>query len=543
MSHDHDHEAPTQALDAGAADNAAAARQYFRSLDQLADTPEYRASAEREFPEGASEWNDEFSRRKFLGLVAASVALAGLQSCRKPFRKILPFAAQPEGVTPGIPSWYATSYVSGGYGYGTVVRSNDGRPTKVEGNKLHPGSLGAADQYMQADVLSLYDPARSTQPRHKGAHAAEGDAADDGGHGGHGAPIGENPLVAAAKKARHDLEGFLTPHCAAIRAKFGEGVRFLLEPSTSPTLRGLIEKKARQVLPKATFHYFSAIHRQQEIEGGKIAFGNALDTHLLLDNADCVVSFRVRLPRPRDRLARQRAPLLQEAQDHRAGRQRVAPLRRRVDLHGHRCGRGPRFRLPACQVADAALALAATLFLTNGVAFEGLTDELKNALRPHLEHAFKTKKGKDWIAVAASDLVANRGRSCVVAGATAAAGRPCGRPCDQQGARQPGQDGQLPADRSGARGRPATLDPRARCRARGGQGRDAVSASARTPSTMPGRARLRRQARERPSTGSTSACTMTRPRRPAIGTSTRRTTSRPGATSAPTTARSRSSSR
>lgn len=138
----------------------------FRSLEQLEGTPEYLEFLQREFQPDATELPaNEVSRRGFLGLLGASMALAGLAGCRKPYQKILPFAHRPEGMLPGIPRWYATAHQRGAYGVGTLVKSSDGRPTKVEGNPLHPSSLGAADQHMHAELLQLYDPARTQRPR------------------------------------------------------------------------------------------------------------------------------------------------------------------------------------------------------------------------------------------------------------------------------------------------------------------------------------------------------------------------------------------
>src|SRR5205814_1614982 len=113
----------------------------------------------REFPDSIFE--GMLRRRDFLGLMAASAALAGLAACRKPVERILPFDAEPEATLPGKPLYFATTLTRGGYGRGALVRSDEGRPTKVEGNPLHPDSLGAADAAMLASILDLYDPDRS----------------------------------------------------------------------------------------------------------------------------------------------------------------------------------------------------------------------------------------------------------------------------------------------------------------------------------------------------------------------------------------------
>ena len=121
-------------------------RRYWRSLEELADTPEFRDALHREFPEGASEWLDPVSRRSFLELMGASIALAGLAGCtRQPREAIVPYAQQPELVIPGKPLFFASAVTMRGYADGVLVESHEGRPTKIEGNPDHPASLGASD--------------------------------------------------------------------------------------------------------------------------------------------------------------------------------------------------------------------------------------------------------------------------------------------------------------------------------------------------------------------------------------------------------------
>src|SRR5262245_26545086 len=123
---------------------------YWRSLEELAGTPEYRALVEREFPYLDNEPQGGASRRGFLKIMGASVALAGLTGCRWPDEKIVEYARRPPGRVPGTPVQFATIRTLNGVGTGLLVTSYDGRPTKVEGNPLHSGSLGASDSQMQA---------------------------------------------------------------------------------------------------------------------------------------------------------------------------------------------------------------------------------------------------------------------------------------------------------------------------------------------------------------------------------------------------------
>ena len=135
-------------------------RKYWRSLGQLADTPEFRQWLEREFPQGASELaGSEISRRSFLQLMGASAALAGLSltACRRPEKHLVPFTRGVEWSIPGKALFFATARPTR-RGYAPLVATtHDGRPTKIDGNPLHPASKGASDTFSQASLLDLYD--------------------------------------------------------------------------------------------------------------------------------------------------------------------------------------------------------------------------------------------------------------------------------------------------------------------------------------------------------------------------------------------------
>jgi MoCo/4Fe-4S cofactor protein with predicted Tat translocation signal len=134
---------------------------YWRSLNELANNEEYRKFVDREFPENADELKDGYSRRNFLQVMGASIALAGFAACRKPFTKIVPFTTMPEYMVAGKQVYYATSIPQNGYVSGLLVETNAGRPTKIEGNELHPSSNGKTNIQQQASILNLYDPDRS----------------------------------------------------------------------------------------------------------------------------------------------------------------------------------------------------------------------------------------------------------------------------------------------------------------------------------------------------------------------------------------------
>src|SRR6266403_3098644 len=136
--------------------------EYWRSLEELAGSPEFQEMLHREFPKGASEWVDSVSRRGFLQLMGASLAMAGMTGCTKlPLEPIVPYVKQPEEVVPGRPMFYATATILSGYASPVLVESHLGRPTKIEGNDKHPASLGGTDVFAQASILGMYDPDRS----------------------------------------------------------------------------------------------------------------------------------------------------------------------------------------------------------------------------------------------------------------------------------------------------------------------------------------------------------------------------------------------
>src|SRR6202161_1246435 len=137
-------------------------KHFWQSLEELSETKEYREFLEHEFTHDTAKNPEGIDRRDVLKLAAASAALAGLSACTKlPTEKIVPYVRPPEEIIPGRPLFYATSMQLAGAAAGLLVESNMGRPTKIEGNPEHPGSLGGTDVFTQASILSLYDPDRS----------------------------------------------------------------------------------------------------------------------------------------------------------------------------------------------------------------------------------------------------------------------------------------------------------------------------------------------------------------------------------------------
>ncbi len=235
--------------------------EYWRSLEELAGSAEFREMMHREFPKGASEWLDGVSRRGFLQLMGASLALAGMTACTKqPVEPIVPYAKQPEDIIPGRPQFYATAMTLGGYASPLLVESHMGRPTKAEGNPEHPASLGASDIFAQASILGIYDPDRSQTPMYLGESRAWRDVLD---------PLRKALFVQ--------------------KAMGGAGLRLLTPAISSPTLADQIHDLLQRY-PQAKWHQYEAVHRDNVLAGAQAAFGQAVETQYRLEGADVILS-------------------------------------------------------------------------------------------------------------------------------------------------------------------------------------------------------------------------------------------------------------
>jgi MoCo/4Fe-4S cofactor protein with predicted Tat translocation signal len=207
------------APDCGCPSSAPASRRErvgWRSLEELSGDATAREFREREFPVGASELPEGIDRRALVQMLGASLSLAGLAACRRPVETIVPFVTPPDEFLPGIPKRYATTMPFGATGYGLLVESHEGRPTKIEGNELHPATRGSASAQMQAAILGLYDPDRSQHVLRRAA------------------PGGELERVAWSDwvAAWQSLE-------PGLLASGGAGLAILAPPSSSPTLARL----------------------------------------------------------------------------------------------------------------------------------------------------------------------------------------------------------------------------------------------------------------------------------------------------------------
>ncbi len=234
---------------------------YWRSLDELADTPAFRETLQREFPAQAAEWIDPVSRRGFLKVMGASLALAGLSGCTKqPDEPIYPYVKEPEDLVLGRPVYFATAFPFNTGAVPLLVKSDAYRPIKLDGNPDHPVNRGTSDPLTQGSLLDLYDPDRSQRVSCRG----------------------ETRQFAA----------FLAVFRAMLsdkKASGGTGLYVLSDTVTSPTLAAQW-KAAQQTYPNAKWLQWDPINRDSAYAASKTAFGDYYDAQYRLQDADVIVS-------------------------------------------------------------------------------------------------------------------------------------------------------------------------------------------------------------------------------------------------------------
>jgi molybdopterin-containing oxidoreductase family iron-sulfur binding subunit len=348
--------------------DSARGKEYWRGLEELTATEEFQDFLHREFPEQATEWNDPMGRRKFLRLMGASLALAGLSACTiQPTEKIVPYVTPPEEMIPGKPLFFATAMQLAGVATGLLVESHMGRPTKVEGNPDHPASLGATDTFAQASVLTLYDPDRSQTVTHVG-----------------------NISTWSA------FLGALRPLLDAQMALGGAGLRILTETVTSPSLAD----QMRAVLasfPSAKWHQYDPEGRDNARAGSQAAFGQAADAVYYIDRADVILSLDA------------------DFLDCHPGNLRY--IREFASRRKVSAGQTSMNRLYAVEVtpsntggvADHRLAVRPSQFESFARAVAAAVGAQAGQAAPATEH-------NDWIAALARDLSQHRGTSLVIPG-------------------------------------------------------------------------------------------------------------------------------
>jgi MoCo/4Fe-4S cofactor protein with predicted Tat translocation signal len=341
-------------------------RSHWVSPEELADSDSFMAMVSEEFPQQALPLADGLPRRDFMKLMGSSLALAGLTGCMRPPEKIVPYVNQPESIVPGKPQFFATAMTLGGVATGLLVESHMGRPTKVEGNPDHPGSLGATDVFAQASVLDLYDPDRSRAVRHLGAITTW-----------------------------TDFLGALGTEMQKAKGAGGAGFALLTEAVTSPTL-GEQMRRFLAAYPSARWYQFEPHGRDNILEGARMALGTDANTVYSFDKADVVVSLDAdflasgpgSVRHARDFMSRRRI------RKGTTSANRLYCVETMVSPTGTAADH--RLRLKPSDVEAFAFALGAALGVVSGESMSG--------------------SAQAWLEAVARDLDANRGRSIVIAG-------------------------------------------------------------------------------------------------------------------------------
>jgi len=374
---------------------------YWKSLDELSDTPAFREWVTERFPRSMRELLDGgVDRRRFLQLMAASIALAGYSGCRRPVTNALPYTKTPEGLVPGLPNYYATAMPRAGSASPVLVESHEGRPTKVEGNPKHPASGGATTLQAQASVLDLYDPDRLTAARREGA-STTWDAYDK----------------------------FAAEHFSALRIQKGKGLYLLSEDFASPSL-DLLREHLRAVMPLAHWHTYEPIGQENVRAAAGMAFGAPVVLQPRFERAQVIVSLDCDFLGVDEDGGRH---LLGFAESRRkltpaAGMNRLYVVESRFSLTGGMADH--RLRLGASEVRDYAIALARIVLLgsradhslqsaldASPLGRSGAWNEAPSAhIKASRDDSGSAAAAGPWIEEVAADLKAHAGQSIVVAG-------------------------------------------------------------------------------------------------------------------------------
>jgi MoCo/4Fe-4S cofactor protein with predicted Tat translocation signal len=343
---------------------------YWRSLEELAQDETFLAQMRQEFPQFLTAQSFSTSRRGFLKLMGAMVAMTGLAGCgtQPPNERIVPYVQQPEQILQGRPLFFATALPFRGYARGALVENHMGRPTKIEGNPQHPDSLGATDPYMQGAIIDLYNPPRAQVVTQGGEINTWG-----------------------------AFTGALGERLAALQESQGAGLAILTGTITSRTAGAQIAA-LREALPNLRWHQYEPINRDNERAGLQLLFGQLLDPLYRFDQAQRILSldadFLLKLPGSL-RYARQFI-------DARRGwargdMSRLYAVESTPSLTGAKADH--RLPLRASDIEGFARGVAQAL----GVTVPGGDNPVAQT------HA-------EWINAVAADLDANRGASLILAG-------------------------------------------------------------------------------------------------------------------------------
>ena len=359
---------------------------YWRSLDEYAGSVEFAEMMAREFPAVASDALSPTTRRSFLKLMGASLALAGLafSGCRWPKEKIAPYADRPEGFADGTPVSYATAMELGGCATGLLVTSYDGRPIKIEGNPSHPGSLGSAGALHQAAVLEMYDPDRSKLPVRRESGQT-------------------------VKQTWDDFVAFADEHFAELRAAQGRGLAILCERSSSPSL--LYQRwSIQRLLPMARFYEYEPVSHDSLRQGTSQVFNYAHRVLPHFDKAELIVSID-------DDFLLSHPNAIRFSRDFAAGRKpesgkmsRLYAIESAYSLTGANADH--RIALRPSELPTAVGILAAELVLTQGLVLPASSGNLAMTLRQYIN----LPQSSALLKTLAADLLEHRGRSLITGG-------------------------------------------------------------------------------------------------------------------------------
>ncbi len=365
MKRKFDHSAPAQRELTGP--------KYWRSLDELADTPGFREHLAREFPEGAAGM-DGVDRRQFMRLMAASFALGGLglAGCRRPEKHILPYGKSVEYTVPGLPLYFATAMPLRKSAIPLLAETHQGRPTKVEGNPGYLPHGGASSLLAQASVLDLYDPERAM------AHTQGAKTLD---------VVAVNDLLAK-------IHGRYAGN--------GEGLAFLADESASPTRARLVAKLKKE-FPRALWAEYEPVQDEPPVAAALAAFGQNVKPLYRFAAAKRIVSLDADF-------FHAEAGSLYYAREFAKGRRVAKPTDPMNRLYVAESG----FSLTG-SMADHRLRLASNhmLALTAALANKLFGRDTFAALAQGLDFPNQDK----WIEECAHDLLAHKGESLVLAGA------------------------------------------------------------------------------------------------------------------------------
>ena len=340
-------------------------KEYWRSIEEHADTPEFRDFITEEYPHEIERWDNSLSRRNFVKVMGASLALAGLSGCViQPPEKIVPYVTPQEGMLPGLANFYATAMSLGGVSVGLLAKSYEGRPVKIEGNPDHPGSKGATDVRAQASLLGMYDPDRSQEVTYRGAPKT--------------------------------WESFMEAFRGAVeenRADGGAGVRILTETVTSPTLIDQMTRLKTE-LPNAKWVQYEPVNSDNAMAGARMALSSPVQTIYKFDAAERILSLDY------DLFSGFNVGYIKDyakgkvfTEEHKEIN-RLYCVETTISITGAKADH--RLAVKPSQMGEVAKAIAAAV----GVA---------GATSTYTENA-------TWITAMARDLVAHKGRSVVVAG-------------------------------------------------------------------------------------------------------------------------------